>query len=191
MTQIVVFGAVCSTHFQNALLLFLLYEATQSGDEWQHIEILLRKLQEFTTCWCFNYILYYCKLPKIQPPFCTLLWSKNEEGAFAQILILSRAYSPSAVPHISAWQSQQLPRLSGRTAASINLYYRKSVALCVDTKPRGIKQTCIISGDRGRPRISWHFQCDQQKPLRWPGYRIFCVYVFTNTIDNGANPEFH
>ena len=66
---------------------------------------------------------------------------------------------------------------------------------CVDTKPRGIEATCIVSCDRGRPRVSLHFQCEQQKPLRWPANKAivlnFWVYVFTNTIDDGAKPEAH
>ena len=39
---------------------------------------------------------------------------------------------------------------------------------CVETKPRGSAATCIISGSRGQPRVSLHFQCEQQKPWRWP-----------------------
>ena len=44
--------------------------------------------------------------------------------------------------------------------------------------PRGIKATSIISGDRW-PHIRLYYK--QQK----------VVYVFTNTIHDGANPEVH
>ena len=49
---------------------------------------------------------------------------------------------------------------------------------CVKTKPRGIEATCIISGNRGQPRISSRFRCKQQKPWRWPANKaIVFLYV--------------
>ena len=39
---------------------------------------------------------------------------------------------------------------------------------CVHTKPRGIEATCIVSGDRERPRVSSRSQCKQHKTWRWP-----------------------
>ena len=56
---------------------------------------------------------------------------------------------------------------SRRTADLLNTYYRKSgVPVLILIKLRGIKATCIISGDRGQPCVSSY--CEQQKPRQWP-----------------------
>ena len=49
----------------------------------------------------------------------------------------------------------------------------------------------LDSGNRGQPHISSHFQCEQQKPWRWPAYSSTCVCVFANTINDGAKPKAH
>ena len=52
---------------------------------------------------------------------------------------------------------------------------------CVHTKSRGIKATCIISGDRGQPCVSLCSQCDQQKPWWRPANEakvILCVHIY-------------
>ena len=57
---------------------------------------------------------------------------------------------PRSLEYAQIRQSQQLPRLSERMAASLNVYYRKSAAVAlIDTKPRGTKATCIVCGNRG------------------------------------------
>ena len=43
---------------------------------------------------------------------------------------------------------------------------------CVDTEPRGIEATCIVSGDRERPRASLKNQASDQG-------QAFHVHVFT------------
>ena len=49
------------------------------------------------------------------------------------------------------------------TAASLNMYYRKSVAHCVDTKPRGTKQlaSSVVMGDNSAgSNLAWSkFNC--------------------------------
>ena len=61
------------------------------------------------------------------------------------------------------------------------------------SKPRGTKTTCIVCGNGRRLRISSRSQCEQKnlssgQETRW---WYFCVYVFTNLIDNGAKPKAH
>ena len=98
-------------------------------------------------------------------------------GAFAQILISSRAYAPPAIPHTIATTA---------TAFWMNGSFDECVlqevsGACVHTKPRGIEATCIISGNRGRPHVSSRFQCEQQKPWRWPVNKsivFLCVCVY-------------
>ena len=51
---------------------------------------------------------------------------------------------------------------------------------CVDTKPRGIEATCIVSGDRRRSCI-----ISYNKQQNFDGV---CLYVFTN---DRANPKPH
>ena len=64
-------------------------------------------------------------------------------------------------------------------------------SVCVDTKPRGIKATCIVSGDRGRSRVSSRFQCEQQKPWQWPANKaiVICVYALLITVNDRAKPK--
>ena len=49
---------------------------------------------------------------------------------------------------------------------------------CADTKPTGIKATCIVSSDRAQPQISSYWK--QQKPWQWPADKamvILCVNI--------------
>ena len=67
----------------------------------------------------------------------------------------------------------------------MNMYVLQEISCsCVHTMPRGIKATCIISGNRGGPHIiNLTFQCVQQKPWRWPENKaIIILYVFPNTM---------
>ena len=62
---------------------------------------------------------------------------------------------------------------------------------CVDTNPRGIKATFIVSGDRGTTLRKFAFQVRATKALvvaSQQGCSKFCVYMFTNTTDNGTKP---
>ena len=76
------------------------------------------------------------------------------------------------------------PSVSRTTAAAFwknaERVPRKISGACVDTKLRGIKATCIISGDSG-PRVSPRFQREQKKPLQWPANDInviLCVRAY-------------
>ena len=103
-----------------------------------------------------KYRLSTVSFPKYVPPtFCTLLWAKSGEGVFAQmfarILVLSRLYAPPLFL-IQLWQ---LPRLSGWTAALINVYYRKSAALVLKLSQEASKQLALsVVINRGQPHIS-------------------------------------
>ena len=55
---------------------------------------------------------------------------------------------------------------------------------CVDTEPRGIEATCIVSGDRERPHASLKNQASDQG-------QTFHVHVFTKTLNDGAKPRAH
>ena len=131
-------------------------------------------------CWLTNCITPE-SMPSPPPPtlFCTLLWGKSGEGAFARIFNSSRAYTPSSILHNLEYaqgrQSQRLLWLSGKTSASLNVHCGQSVVLVLLTKTRGIEATCIVSGDRGRRCVSLHFQCGQ---LKYAGYSDFVCTRF-------------
>ena len=91
------------------------------------------------------HILY--KLPKYAPLFAHYLRQKWEGG----ILILFHTYASPAVPHtivttaVTLWMNGSFDE---RVLQEIS-------GACVETKPRGIEATCIISGNRGRPRVKF------------------------------------
>ena len=128
--------------------------------------------------------VYYQKLPKIctSPPFCTFCClhttlRQSGERAFAWILILSCAYAPPAVPHTIVTTVAAF-WING----SFNEHVLQEISgACVETKPRGMETTCIISGNGGWPCVRLHFQYKQQKPCRWPASRaivLLCVRVY-------------
>ena len=83
------------------------------------------------------------KLPKICPPFCTLLRGKSGEWAFARILISSRTYAPPAVPRTIMTTADE------RHAVSMNMYYRKSAALVLKLSQEASQQlaSSVVAGD--------------------------------------------
>ena len=83
----------------------------------------------------------YRKLLKI----CILLWGKSGEGAFARIFSLSRAYVHPTVPHTI---TQQLPQLSGWTAALIKLMCTQEISSAyVKTKEWKQIASSVVTGD--------------------------------------------
>ena len=90
-------------------------------------------------------------LPSPPPPtlFCTLLWGKSGDGAFARIFSSSRAYTPSSIPHNLEYgqggQSQRLLRLSGNISFAECALWTIS-GTCVATKTRGIELS-VVTGD--------------------------------------------
>ena len=61
---------------------------------------------------------------------------KGGEGGFLKYLIVSCVCPSLRPPQLS----RQLPQLSGRTAASMNVYYRKSAALVFILSQKTLKQ---------------------------------------------------
>ena len=79
-------------------------------------------------------------------------------------------------------KSWWLPWLSGRMVALPKCSKEIQSDACVDTKPRCIEVTCIVSGDIGGPRVSLY--CKQQKALQWPTNEaavIWSVHVYEHT----------
>ena len=101
-----------------------------------------------------------CKLLKTHPPFRTLLWGKSREGVFARILNLFHAYAPSfhsSQPLVHARLTvMRTATAFWKNSSFTELVLWKISNTCVETKPRGIEATCIVSGDRGRSHISMH-----------------------------------
>ena len=63
---------------------------------------------------------------------------------------------------------------------SFTEFTREISSTCVvDTNPRGIKATCIVSGDSGQPCIN--------RNMNNENFRGGCVYMFMSTINEGAN----
>ena len=123
---------------------------------------------------------------KYAPPFCTLLWGKSGEGVFAQIFSSSRAYALSSLRSLRSLIHVRSTIKTTAVAFWKNGSFDERVlqeisGACVHTKPRDIEATCIISGDRGRPRVSSHSQCKQHKT--WQSsenevmYSNLCVHV--------------
>ena len=83
-------------------------------------------------------------------------------------LIHTRLTIPT--PATAFWKNSSFPECVRQEISSV----------CVDTKLRTIKATCIVSGDRLRPRVSLHSQCKQQNPWQWlvnKAIKILCIHV--------------
>ena len=74
-------------------------------------------------------------------------------GAFAQIFKLSYAYTTFlAIFYVRGRHSQQLLQLSGSKKSSFTeCVLQETSDTSVDTKPKGIEATWIISDDRNDP----------------------------------------
>ena len=91
----------------------------------------------------------------LNPLFCTLLWGKGREGAFAWIFNSPHTCAPSLrLSQITqGQQSWWLPWLSRRIAALLNVYYKKSVELVLILSQEASNHF-IVSGDRRWPCVS-------------------------------------
>ena len=92
------------------------------------------------------------------PPFLHTTLRQKWGGG---ILILFRAYASPAVPHtivttaVTLWMN-----------GSFNERVLQEISgACVETKPRGIEVTCIVSGNRGRPRVKFALPVRAAKTL--------------------------
>lgn len=119
----------------------------------------------------------YRRAPKHTLLYCTLLRGKSGEVAFGRIFILPHKHILSLFLAIFNTHEVDNPNdchgILKEAAGSMNVYIRKSAALgLVLRKPRGIEATCIVSGDRVQPYISF---------LSQRGYNDFVyIHVFDN-----------
>ena len=136
---------------------------------------------------CSHMYLYsiYHKLLKIGPqptPFWTLLWGKSGKGASSQIFNLSCACTPSldSSTYRHVRPTIMITAVTFWKKGSFAKHVQWEVSgTCVDTKPRSIEATCIVSGDRDDPAcISLCFWCEPQKALWWLATIILCVRVY-------------
>ena len=106
-----------------------------------------------------NYDYMYRILPKIRPPpfLHTTLRQKWGRGVCSNIQLVSCIRHPSL--------AMLRVRSTIMTTVVKNGSFEHCGACGDDTKPRGIKATCIVSGDRGRPWVSSYYE--QRKLWRW------------------------
>ena len=136
-----------------------------------------------------SYMAYTIGSQKYTHPFCIPHLGKSGEGVFARIFNSSCAYAPPFVP-----LSRQLPLLSGRTAALMNMYYRKSAALVFTLSQEASKQlaSSVVTGDDlVQVRIPSASNIKLGGGQRMRLCIVFCVYVFLNTVNDRAKPKAH
>ena len=87
---------------------------------------------------------------------------KSGKGAFDQIF--TQAYAPRFLErhYARGRRSRRLPRISGRRAASLNVYYGELAAHLLILS---IEAACMVSGDRVRPHVFSYRE--QQNPRQW------------------------
>ena len=129
----------------------IVLQISRSTHRWNTSKIVKNRGRHSFKCFCI-----YCKFPKIRtpPPFCTLFLHKSGEGAFARMFSSSCAYYASSLHSLLSWMcansSWWLPRLSERTAASLNVYYGKSTALALilnQEAPKRFILSVVTGGD--------------------------------------------
>ena len=131
-------------------------------------------------------VVIYCKLLKIIPLFCALLWGKVGRGHLLKWSVsLMHMPPPSSLRcYARQWQSQQQLRLCG------SIWWKIS-SICVNTKLRlCIGTTCIFNGDRGWPCIFVLWATKTLVVISEQSYSDF-VYAFTNSLDDRAKPKAH
>ena len=119
-------------------------DAKLDNGMWMKLAVLV------CTCSKWNKNTYY-KLTKIHPPFWTLLRGKNGRRHLLEYSISLMHTTPtpagSSGCYSRGWQSWQVLWLSALKNSSFT--EREISHTSVNTQPRGIKTTCIVSGYRG------------------------------------------
>lgn len=102
--------------------------------------------------WTLNdLIAYILKAPENIPPFLhTTFEVKVGRGVCSNIQWMTP--SPLLVPHKLVC-NVDIHNCCCKNSSFTGCVLREISSACLDTKPKGVEESCIISGDRGRPHV--------------------------------------
>ena len=116
----------------------------------------------------------YCRLPKTCPPTHTLTHTHItlivQRGHLLEYSISTHALHPAPWHVTHEVDNYDNAIVFWKNVSFIERVLRKSVALELIIKQRGIQVTCTISSDRGRPHVNLY--CEQRKPWWWTTTRL-------------------
>ena len=136
------------------------------------------QVHDMTSSWHHLCTVSFWKYAPPPPLFAHYFEAKVGRGVCSNIQLVS-----CIRPSLCSSQSLIHVRVT-ITMTAVAFWKNSSFAECilweissarVDTKLRDIEIACIISGDRGRPRVSSCSQCEQQKPWWWPANKTTVI----------------